>query len=87
MHDLLRWSVAVTLVLLVPIIPFLSFGDSLEAQVEHWCDASLTPATTAGIVVVLLASDILLPIPRALSARWPARGSASWARRPSFGWG
>ena len=34
MHDLVRWSVAVTLVLLVPIIPFLSFGDSLEAQVE-----------------------------------------------------
>ncbi len=63
MHDLVRWSVAITLVLLVPIIPFLSFGDSLEAQVERWFDDSLSPAATAGIVVSLLASDILLPIP------------------------
>ena len=63
MHDLVRWSVAITLVLLVPIIPFLSFGDSLEAQVEGWFDDSLSPQATAAIVVALLASDILLPIP------------------------
>ncbi|HEY4310140.1 MAG TPA: VTT domain-containing protein [Pirellulales bacterium] len=63
MHDLVRWTVAVTLVLLVPIIPFLSFGDSLEAQVERWFDTALSPMATAAIVVGILASDILLPVP------------------------
>jgi uncharacterized membrane protein YdjX (TVP38/TMEM64 family) len=63
MQDLVRWAVAVTLVLLVPIIPFLGFGDALEARIEHWFDDSLSPAATAEIVTGLLAGDILLPIP------------------------
>jgi uncharacterized membrane protein YdjX (TVP38/TMEM64 family) len=63
MRDMIRWSVAVTLVLLVPVIPFLSFGDSLEARVARWFDSSLSPAATAAIIVGVLASDVLLPIP------------------------
>jgi uncharacterized membrane protein YdjX (TVP38/TMEM64 family) len=63
MQDVVRWSIIVTLVLLVPVIPFLSFGDSLEARVERWFDASLSPVATATIVAGVLASDIVLPIP------------------------
>ncbi|HEY1599518.1 MAG TPA: VTT domain-containing protein [Pirellulales bacterium] len=60
---MIRWSVAVILVLLVPIIPFLSFGESLEARVGRWFDSSLSPVATAAIIVGVLASDVLLPIP------------------------
>jgi uncharacterized membrane protein YdjX (TVP38/TMEM64 family) len=63
MQDLVRWSIAVTLVLMVPAIAFLSFGDSLEARIERWFDAALSPVATATIVTGVLASDILLPIP------------------------
>ena len=63
MSDLLRWSVAITLVLLVPVIPFLGFGGPLEARVESWFDSRLSHSATAAIVVGALASDILLPIP------------------------
>jgi uncharacterized membrane protein YdjX (TVP38/TMEM64 family) len=63
MQDLARWSFALALVLLVPVVPFLSFGDSLEARIEAWFDASLSPAATATIVAGVLAADILLPIP------------------------
>ena len=41
----------------------ISFGDSLEARIDHWFDASLSPIATATIVTGVLASDILLPIP------------------------
>ena len=63
MSDLLRWSVAITIVLLVPVIPFLGFGGSLESRVETWFDSTLSLSATAAIVVGVLASDILLPIP------------------------
>ncbi|MBI2824531.1 MAG: VTT domain-containing protein [Planctomycetia bacterium] len=63
MSDLVRWSIAVTLVLLVPVIPFIGFGDSLDQRVEQWFDASLSPAATAAVVAAVLASDVLLPVP------------------------
>lgn len=63
MPSLVRWSIAVTLVLLVPVVPFLTVGDSLEARVQRWFDAPLSPTATAAIVVGVLASDVFLPIP------------------------
>ncbi len=63
MSDFFRWAVVIALVLLVPIIPFLSFGDSLEAAVERWMNDSLSPLMTATVAIAALASDILLPIP------------------------
>ena len=63
MGDLARWSIAVTLVLLVPVVPFLSLGNSLDARIEGWLDAALSPTATACIVTGVLASDVLLPVP------------------------
>lgn len=63
MQDLVRWTLAITLVMLVPIIPFLGFGDALESHIEHWFDANLSPTATGAAVVAVLAADVLLPVP------------------------
>lgn len=63
MPELFRWLIAVTLVLLAPVVPFLLIGDWTEERVERWLDDTVSPGTTAGIVVGVLASDILLPVP------------------------
>lgn len=63
MSDLVRWSIAITLVLLAPVVPFLLFGDWAEARIERWLDEALSPSATAAMVVGALTSDILLPVP------------------------
>jgi uncharacterized membrane protein YdjX (TVP38/TMEM64 family) len=63
MSELVRWSIVITLVLLAPVVPFLLFGDWAEARITHWLDETLSTEATAGIVVGVLASDILLPVP------------------------
>jgi uncharacterized membrane protein YdjX (TVP38/TMEM64 family) len=63
MSELVRWSIAITLVLLAPVVPFLLFGDWAEARIEQWLDETLSSGATAGIIVGVLASDILLPVP------------------------
>jgi len=63
MSELVRWSIAITLVLLAPVVPFLLFGDWAEARITQWLDESLSTEATAGIVVGVLTSDILLPVP------------------------
>lgn len=63
MRELFRTLPLMCVVLLVPIVPFLFFG----AQLEDWLrgiaeDPPSTPVTAA-LVIGLLATDILLPIP------------------------
>lgn len=55
--------ILVALVLAVPVVPFLLWGERVEAVVDGWLDANLSPWGAAGLVTGLLASDILLPIP------------------------
>jgi len=63
MRPLFRWSLLVLVVLLAPIVPFLSFG----AAAERWVQAQLDPALSAGraaaLVVGVLATDVFLPVP------------------------
>ncbi len=53
-------------VLLVPILPFLSFGDALESTFAGWLDPPPSSGTVAALTVAILASDILLPVPSSL---------------------
>src|SRR5262245_54269258 len=54
-------------VLAVPIVPFLIFGqDRVEGALEHWRTKPPPPAIIAAAVVGLLATDIFLPIPSSL---------------------
>jgi uncharacterized membrane protein YdjX (TVP38/TMEM64 family) len=53
----------VTAILLVPVLPFLVFGSSLDEWVERWQRQPASGGVTAVLVVAVLATDILLPIP------------------------
>jgi uncharacterized membrane protein YdjX (TVP38/TMEM64 family) len=63
MRDFLGPLLLIVLVLLVPIVPFLSFGPWLEARIEAWLDPPPPPTMVALGTLGLLSSDILLPIP------------------------
>jgi uncharacterized membrane protein YdjX (TVP38/TMEM64 family) len=66
MRKLLRPLAILSLVLLVPALPFLGFGDRLDQMVESWLDPPPPPSAIALMTVALLSSDILLPIPSSL---------------------
>jgi uncharacterized membrane protein YdjX (TVP38/TMEM64 family) len=66
MRHLVRPLLIITLALLVPIVPFLGFGEALEAKIAAWFDPSPAPLVLAAATVALLASDILLPVPSSL---------------------
>jgi uncharacterized membrane protein YdjX (TVP38/TMEM64 family) len=53
----------VVLVLAVPIVPFLACGHSMEQWIDDWLRQNLPAATVAVATVVLLAVDVLLPVP------------------------
>jgi uncharacterized membrane protein YdjX (TVP38/TMEM64 family) len=66
MRSFLRPALLICLVLLVPIVPFLGFGDALEATIAGWLDPPPSAAVIGMLTVAILASDILLPIPSSL---------------------
>jgi 3-dehydroquinate synthase len=53
----------ITLALAVPVIPFLAFGTRLEAWLDETVHGTADPVTAALLVVGLLSTDVLLPIP------------------------
>src|SRR5690348_10551855 len=63
MQKLWRPLLIICLALLVPVIPFLSFGGWLEERVGAWLDPPPAPSVVALGTVAILATDILLPIP------------------------
>ena len=58
--------IVMSLILLVPIVPFLLFGASFEAWVKQWSEQPYSQPATAAIIIGLLASDILLPTPSSM---------------------
>ena len=64
MRDLLRPMLPMIVVLAIPIVPFLLFGqEQVERQLRDWRDRPPPPLYVSAAVVALLASDIFLPIP------------------------
>ena len=63
MRELFRTLPLMCVVLLVPVLPFLLFGGRFEDWLQSWADDPPSVAATAAVVVGLLATDILLPIP------------------------
>ena len=66
MKSFIRPMLVMSLILLVPIVPFLLFGTDFEAWVKHWSEQSYSKPATALIIVGLLATDILLPTPSSM---------------------
>ena len=63
MRELFRSLPLMCVVLLVPVIPFLFFGGQFEDWLRGMADDPPAPLATALLIVALLATDILLPIP------------------------
>ncbi|MCA9076848.1 MAG: VTT domain-containing protein [Planctomycetaceae bacterium] len=53
----------ISLVLLVPVMPFLILGDGFESRVQAWVQQEWSFATRFWLIVAVLSVDILLPIP------------------------
>lgn len=86
MRSFLKYLLLVVILLLVPVLPFVAFGAAFEQQMTEWVTRGGTPAQTSGLIVGLLATDILLPVPASLvstlgGARlgWLGGTAASWA--------
>jgi uncharacterized membrane protein YdjX (TVP38/TMEM64 family) len=63
MRELFRTLPLMCVVLLVPVIPFLFFGGKLESWLQGVAEDPPSAAVTATLVISLLATDVLLPIP------------------------
>jgi uncharacterized membrane protein YdjX (TVP38/TMEM64 family) len=62
-RELFRTFPLMCVVLLVPIVPFLIFGGHLDQWLRGLAEDPPSPVATFALVVGLLATDILLPIP------------------------
>ena len=85
MKPFLRPMIVMSLILLVPIVPFLLFGADFEAWVERWDERPYSVPATMALIVGLLATDILLPTPSSMISTmggvwldWPLGTLASW---------
>lgn len=85
MARLLRMVWLLALILLVPVIPFLAFGSSLEEWLARWEATEKSGAITAAVVVGVLATDIFLPVPSSVISTlggvrlgWAGGTLASW---------
>ncbi len=63
MRDLWRSLLMITAVLLIPIVPFLLWGEQIEQWVRDWSERPGSKLMTAGLVVATLGTDVFLPIP------------------------
>ncbi len=63
MRELFRTLPLMCVVLLVPVLPFLIFGGQVDQWLRGIAEDPPNPFATFGLIVGLLATDILLPIP------------------------
>ena len=61
--DLFRPALIICIVLAVPVLPFLAFGDRAAQWAEDWQQQRHSRAVTFAVVFTAVASDILLPTP------------------------
>lgn len=66
MRSFWRPLLLVSVVLLIPIVPFLVWGEQLESWFDAWSQRGASQLTVAAVVAGLLATDIVLPIPSSL---------------------
>ena len=78
MHRLLTPLAMLTIVLAVPIVPFLMAGDRLEGWMSSWLDAKSSPGAAAAVVAGLLSTDVFLPVPSSLVSTFGGRVLGIW---------
>ena len=55
--------VILLLALLLPMVPFVVWGDTIEPAVERWVRESESKPLVFALVILALATDVVLPIP------------------------
>lgn len=85
MWSLIRPMLPMIIILAVPIIPFLLFGEAMESWLQSWKENPPAPSVIFAAVVGLLSTDIFLPVPSSVvsSVAGPRLGiaaatAASW---------
>ena len=78
-QHLFRLLLLVAIVLAIPILPFLGFGEALEARMTGWLSDTLPPTTVTILVIGLLASDIFLPVPSSVVSTFAGKMLGFWA--------
>ncbi len=63
MPRILRPVLIVLLALLIPIVPFIGFGEQLEARIREWSESKPPHGVVAAAIVGVLTTDVFLPIP------------------------
>ena len=63
MWQLIRPMLPMVLILAIPSVPFLLFGEQVEQSLQQWKEDPPAAQWVALTVITLLASDILLPVP------------------------
>jgi uncharacterized membrane protein YdjX (TVP38/TMEM64 family) len=53
-------------VLVIPIVPFVSFGEWVDARLQVWREHPPDRPIVGAVVVLLLTTDVFLPIPSSL---------------------
>jgi uncharacterized membrane protein YdjX (TVP38/TMEM64 family) len=81
MRELFRTLPLMCVVLLVPVLPFLFFGGQLERMLQGFVDDPPSVPLTMVVVVGVLATDILLPVPSSVISTlsgWQRGTCATW---------
>jgi uncharacterized membrane protein YdjX (TVP38/TMEM64 family) len=78
MRSLMRPLLLVSVVLLIPIVPFLIWGEQLESWFNAWSQRQASQLTVAAVVAGLLATDIVLPIPSSMVSTFGGAQLGTW---------
>jgi uncharacterized membrane protein YdjX (TVP38/TMEM64 family) len=69
-----------TAVLLVPLLPFVVFGEVWEeGEIRRWLEGASSPSVVAALVAGVLATDIFLPIPSSFVSTLGGAALGVWA--------
>ncbi len=66
MQVLFRNVVVIGIAVAAPVVPFLLFGEAMEAWAREWAESEHGLAVTTFGIIALLAGDIFLPTPSSL---------------------
>ncbi|MDP6443383.1 MAG: VTT domain-containing protein [Pirellulaceae bacterium] len=78
MQTVYKQLIIFTVVLALPVVPFLLFSEPLEAWVREWIETPSGRGSTSTGIIALLASDIFLPIPSSMISTMGGWYLGSW---------
>lgn len=78
MWQLIRPMLPMVVILAIPIVPFLLWGESLEASLQQWREHPPAAPWVALAVIGLLASDIFLPVPSSVVSAVAGHQLGTW---------